>query len=55
MPKATFSKIDIGKGVGFWKTMPIFVRSFVGRGPAVENVLAIDHDFAVARWPGYIS
>ncbi len=25
-PKATLSKIDIGNGVGFWKTMPMRAR-----------------------------
>ncbi|MNC92381.1 hypothetical protein D3C83_87920 [compost metagenome] len=26
MPKAMFSKIDIGNGVGFWNTMPMRAR-----------------------------
>ena len=43
-PKATLSKIDFGKGFGFWKTMPIRFRTSTGIDlGAVEVLAVVDH------------
>ena len=38
--------MDFGNGFGFWKTMPIRLRTSTGRPPGVE-VLAVVEDRAV--------
>ena len=33
-PKAMFSKIDLGNGLGFWNTMPMRRRTSTGSTPS---------------------
>ena len=49
-PKATFSKMDLGKGLGRWKTMPTLWRRFTGFTSGAVDVLPVQEDRA--RRPG---
>jgi hypothetical protein len=50
-----FSKIVIGNGVGFWKTMPTLARSRFTSCALSSTLRPLNRISPSARWPGYRS
>jgi len=47
-----FSKMVIGKGVGFWKTMPTLARSRFTSCSGASTLRPLNMIWPSARWPG---
>jgi hypothetical protein len=52
MPKATLSAIDMGKGVGFWNTMPTRERSSFTSMESERMSRPSSNTSPLARWSG---